>query len=363
MRIITIVCWVVTALVLAGLAAWFLTGTVFGIRTNGRISDWNFGVNIRSWEVLTGSYELDGTYNIGTAGLDSISIDWASGGVTVKPYDGNDIRISEFAQRELQDKERLAYETSGGTLTVRYLDRGITGPVPSKKLEVLVPRPLCEALRNFTVSAASASVNAADLTADTIDIHAMSGSIDLSGIASGTFNADSSSGSISVSSIQSGDIRISSLSGSVRVSDSGAGTFNCNTSSGSIRVSGAYNNVKLISLSGRITLDNSASRSVLSADSSSGSQELSGSFDSVDAKSLSGSVMISSPVVPASLRADTSSGSITIAVPNEGEIRVHHTAASGKLSSDIPIVVVQGGGNAQFNLTSLSGNAKITAYK
>ena len=362
MRVITIVCWVITALVLAGLAAWFLTGTVFGIHVNGRNTNlWSPGFNIGRWESLTGPYKLDGTYNVGSADLDSISVDWVSGEITVKPHDGNEIQISEYAQRELRNDEKLTFETSGGTLTIKYRENGYSGNMPSKKLEVLIPRLLCEEMNTFTVDSSSGRVNVSGLNADTVKIHTMSGNIDISKIISGALEANSSSGSITAASVVSNDVKINSMSGPVRISGSTAGTINCDTSSGSINVSGAYDSVTFNSLSGRITLDDSASHSVVTTGSSSGSQEITGSFDRVDIKSLSGSVTIRSSTVPASLRADTASGSITVAVPNEGEIRVHHSSASGRLSSDIPIVVVQGGGSAQFELQTLSGSAKIIA--
>ena len=359
MKIVTIACWTVTALVIIGLAAWFLTGTLFGIRTNRWNTNWSFGLNVGGWETLTGPFELVGAYSVGVDGLDSLNVDWIAGQVTVKPHDGNEIQIKEYAQRELNDNENLVFSTSGSMLTIRYHEPGVVGRVPQKRLEVLIPRPLCEAFGRLTVDSVSGGVAVSDINADVFETKSTSGSIEHSNITSRTFNIDSTSGSITLSSVNSGDMRINSLSGSIRVYDSDAKSLVCDSTSGSINISGDFNSSKIKSLSGRITLDNSASRSALNLESTSGSLEISGSFENVSTKSLSGSVSIRSTVVPASLNVDTTSGSITIAVPNEGEISVHHSSTSGKLSSDIPIIIQNR--DARFELSSLSGSAKILA--
>jgi len=100
MRTITIVCWIVAAMALAGLAIWFLTGTVFGLRSdrlNGSNwgSRWSFGLNIGGIDALSGPFEEAGSYTAGTAGVKSINIDWVAGDITVNPYDGGNIKITE----------------------------------------------------------------------------------------------------------------------------------------------------------------------------------------------------------------------------------------------------------------------------
>ena len=83
----------------------------------------------------------------------------------------------------------------------------------------------------------------------------------------------------------------------------------------------------------------------------------SGAFERVKLNSLSGSISISSGSVPSSLKANTTSGSITIAIPDEGGVTVSHSSMSGRFSSDIPVVMQNR--DAQFELSSLSGNVRI----
>ena len=378
-KIITIVCWLITALAIAGLAIWFMTGTLFGQRAGTRSVDWNFsGLNIGALERLTGPYEVDGVYNVETAGINSLNIDWVAGGITVKPHDGNEIRITEYAQRALANDEKLHYTISGGTLTVKYREHnvGISLSVLNKRLEVLVPRELCENLNRFSVDSISGGIDVSDVNAVAFTVSTTSGGANLSGIVSQTFSADTMSGSITVTSVGTYDMNIDStsgsvtvarvqannmsfngMSGSVRISDSSADTLDIDTTSGSINASGDFNNVKLSSMSGRLSLDNSAPRSVLNADTTSGSLQFSGSFDRVNIDSMSGSLTIRSAIVPSHLKADTTSGDINIYVPNEGAVSVHHSSTSGRFSSDIPVTIQNR--DAQFVLSSMSGNARI----
>jgi DUF4097 and DUF4098 domain-containing protein YvlB len=321
MRIITVICWIIAALALAGLAFWFLTGTVFGI---GRIGVFT-GLSIGSgWDNVSGSFEVAGTYNVKTDNVDSVHIDWVSGEVVFKPYDGNEIKITEFAKRELRDDERLNYSVSGDTLTIKYIERDFSLlNMTTKKLEVLVPSALGGSLDRLTVDATSASVRVDGIKAAEVKIDAVSGSLHISNIASKTFKAETTSGSITLSSVDTEDMNLSSISGAFDLSDVKAKTIKC--------------------------------------DSTSGSQDLSGSFDSADLESISGRVSITSAVVPASIKAHTTSGSINIRIPDEGPISVNHSSVSGRLTSDIPIIT--NGSSAQFHLSTVSGGVKITAHK
>jgi len=362
MRIITMICWIVSAFVLVGVAVWFLTGTMFGIRSEKWDNEgWGLkmlsNINIGGWEILTGPYESAGTYTQEAAGIDSLKIDWISGEVTVKPYDGDDFKITEFAQRTLGANEKLRISVSGGMLTIKFIESGRVLRMPQKKLEVLVPRSLSENLNELNVDNTSGGVIVESITAETIRANSMSGGIQIDNTDSTVLDVDSTSGSLTLKSAYARDMKLNSMSGGVRVSGSTAKNLNCDTVSGRINVSGVFDSSKLSSMSGGITFDNASPESTLNANSTSGSLELSGSFIKVDAESMSGSVTIKSSIVPGFVAANTTSGRITVAIPDEGEISVYHSTVSGRFSSDIPIRV-QGRG-AQFELSSMSGSIKI----
>jgi len=358
-KVVTIACWLIAATVLIGLAIWFLTGTVFGIGSDIWSGGILSGISIGSWEVLTGSYNVVGTYNVETTGVSSLKIDWISNDVTVKPYDGDKIQITEFAQRELRDNEKLHLSTSGKTLTIKFFENGKIGRMPRKKLEVLIPHTLSGEIDNLSVDSVSGTLLVEGIDANTINVDTTSGSIQMSNITAQAFGAESTSGAITITYTRSGNMKVESISGAIRVSDSSARTLNCDTTSGSVNVSGAYESTRFHSISGRLSLDNQASGSILDAETTSGSMEMSGAFDRVITESISGKISVKSRIVPEALKAETTSGSIDVTVPDEGTITVYHSAVSGRFSSDVS-VIMQGRG-AQFEFSSISGSTKILA--
>ena len=360
MRIITTACWIVTALALAGLASWFLTGTVFGIRAGGESRNFSSIFHINTFATLTGPYNVVGTYNEAVSGIDSLNIDWTAGDVTVRPYDGDDIRITEMAQRELRETEHLQLKRSGNTLNISFCGPGTIRNIPVKKLEVLVPRALSGSFSVFTINTISGPVFVDDINADKCTIKTASGRITLAGITAGTVDVGSISGTIIASSIRADDLKVDSTSGSVSVTDSAAISYSTDTISGSVHVSGEFDKARLMSTSGRITADNSAPGSDIYAETISGSIEVSGSFATADFNSTSGKLSVRSSIVPSSLKAHSISGSITIAVPGGETITVHHSSMSGRFSSDVP-VTIQGRG-AQFELSTTSGSIRIIEY-
>jgi hypothetical protein len=317
-RIVTIICWCVTALVLVGLAAWFAIG-IYSDNLPGWI---NIGGRAFGFESLTGSYNSAGTYEIEPSGLNSLKIDWVTGEIRVEPYDGDRIKITEYAQRELRDNEKLQTDASGGTLTVRFLPRGVNmRSMPAKKLEVFIPHSLSGGLSKFYADTVSGAVYADGLSASDFTADSASGAIYLSNITAQTLRADSISGALSLKSVLTDSMRLDTTSGSITAVDSGANTLSVDTTSGRVDISGV--------------------------------------FDRANFDSTSGSISLTSTVVPTRLKVDTISGRVTVTVPNEGAVSVSHDAVSGRFSSEIPVIMQSR--DAQFNFSSVSGSVNISA--
>ena len=354
-RIASIIGYAVTTLVLLGIAIWFFATAP----TNDPAvwyTDWSDGY---AWQSRTVPYNVGGIYSVNEDSLKSLIIEWAAGEVIVETYDGNEVVITEYAQRELTSGERLRQELSEGTLTIEYsLDRNWRNP-QRKRLEVQLPREISENLDIFSVVTSSSHINISGLNAVTFEIDTASGIVQLSDIAAENLSTKTASGSIAINSISASSIALSSTSGTIEVSETGAKMLNCNTSSGTVNLSGTFVEVDIDSVSGRITLDNTIERSHAKVVTTSGTITLSGSFDSADIRSTSGEVSIKSLSVPSALKANTASGSITITVPGDETITVRHSSASGRLSSDVPIIMQNSG--AQFEFTSTSGNVRVLA--
>ncbi|MCL2227128.1 MAG: DUF4097 domain-containing protein [Oscillospiraceae bacterium] len=378
-RIVTIICWVVVGIVLLGLAGWFLTGTVLGARPAWLDRHTPFRIGIGGFEALAGPFNVVGEHSADPSGINSISVDWVAGEITIMPHAGSEIQITELAQRELDDDERFSINISGGTLDIRFVAnnvRGLMRQMPQKRLEVLVPRSLSENLDSLNVDSVSGGVNVDGMSIARLDVGTTSGAIELSNLTSQSLDANSTSGrivatsvraedmslsstsgAVAVTSSQAGEMDIGTLSGAIRVSGASAGEIDLDSTSGAVSASGAFDRVSLNSLSGAISLDNSAVRTVVNAESTSGTLSLSGEFYSVAANTLSGGISVRSAIVPASLNLRSTSGSLRLTVPNEGPVTVSHSSTSGRFNSELPVIMH--GADAQFVFSTLSGNTSI----
>ena len=383
-KIVSIICWVVIAITVLGIVGWFVTGTVFGIRPAWIDRNMPFRTGFGGTEILAGPFNTVGNESFSPSGIDSLHIDWISGGITINPHGGNNIEVRELAQRALHDDERFFTRISGTALEISFLAPAIRariGRMPPKRLEVMVPYELAASLSSLTVDSTSASVDIDGLVADgfnitTVDVGSTSGSVSLSNISAYEIDAGSTSGSIRITSVAAGELStdstsgsvtvretrlteldIDSTSGAVNVIDTSAATIDINSSSGAVSAAGAFDSASVRTTSGAINIDNSAVLSFLSTRSSSGAMNLSGTFYNISADSTSGAVNIRSIIVPASVRVQTSSGNVNLSIPNEGAVTVSHTSSSGRFNNQIPVISETHG--AQFTFTTTSGNVNI----
>ncbi|MCL2663203.1 MAG: DUF4097 domain-containing protein [Oscillospiraceae bacterium] len=317
-KILTIVCWVISVLVLVGLAIWFLTSSTFGGWFNGSGININLGTgfNIQS---LTGPFDNRYSEAVNEADLHSIRIDWVAGEVTVIPHDGSDIQITESAQRALDNNEQMRISTDGGTLRIRFREQSIgLINMPRKNLEVLVPRGLSEDLNNLSVSTTSGSIHVQDFNATTFDASSVSATIDVSGIVSNHIDLGTTSGAITATSVRAGKLNASSVSGAVNLSEAYVTAIDVSTTSG---------------------------RTIAE-----------GEFERVDVSTISGNTTIRSAIAPETMYISSVSGAIDIYLPNNGEITVNHSAVSGRFSSAVPVILQN---RAAYSFSSVSGNTNI----
>jgi len=319
-RVITIVCWIITALVLIGLLLWFLAGSIFG----GSLGDW-FRSRDGNWSIgfgienPTGHFVGQGTQTLSTTDIHSVDIGWVAGVITVIPHDGSDIQITEYAQRELKENERMRVNTDGGKLSVRFRDREISaGRMPPKNLEVHVPRELSENLTTLTIATTSGTISADDFKMTTANFTSVSANIWITGIVSNDIGLNTTSGTITAASLRAGRMNISSVSGALNVTDSTITILDSSTTSG-----GTY---------------------------------ISGEFDRVDVSTVSGRTILNSTTVPDRVSVSSVSGDTDLYIPNNGEITVSHSAVSGRFSSEIPAIIQNG---AAYTFSAVSGNTNI----
>lgn len=380
-KVITVLAWVVIAAVVIGVAGWFISGTIFGLRPGWLDLNVPFNIGIGGIESLSGPFNVVGETSLDTAGIDSINVDWVSGEITVVVHTGNEIEITERAQRSLHDDERMHVTIVGSTLNIGFVDssiRGRIGRMPQKRLEILVPTQLASQLQSLNISATSSVISVDGFTADAVDIGSTSGALNIENINANTFtasalsgrvtitniNADnlalsSTSGSITAGTIQSGTFEVNALSGPVNITRASAHMLDIGATSGTVRAEGAFEDADIRTLSGQININNSYTSSSFKASSTSGAIRVEGAFYSVDISSLSGAQTIESIIVPTTLSVSATSGRVQLTIPNDGSVTVSQSSTSGRFNSEIPIITQSSG--AQFTFSTLSGNVDIFA--
>jgi len=314
MRTITIICRVVSAVVLIGLAVWVLTSGVF-LRQGTFFSLGAF--DNRPLEVAS-------SQSVSAQGVRAMNIDWTSGRVYVRPWDGSEIQITEFSSRELAEGERLLLSAQGDTVIVAYREgRGPAVQMVPKHLEVLIPRELSGNFESFAVNTVSARVYVSGIDAASLSAGTVSGRVNLTGVTSERLRVGTTSGRMELNSVSAEEIDLRSISGRVELTRAQAGR--------------------------------------LIVDTTSGRQELHGAFERASLQSVSGRVELTSTILPADLAVGTTSGRVAVTVPYEGAISLNHSSASGRFNSDIPVIMHAP--DAQFRISTTSGRVEIFALR
>lgn len=313
--VVAIVCWSVVAILLVGVLVSALTGGWFK----------GFGFNIIDFG--TGNYSVMGKYDVDAGGINSIEINWTAGRAEIEPYSGDKIYFEESARRELEDQYKLAYEISGSTLKIKYINSLISWNVPSKRLALKVPQELAQKLAGFTVDSTSADVAVTGLTAKKARLHTVSG------------DADATQCNFT-------ELRLESTSGDLQTENVTAEKAETSSTSGEISLYGKYTEVKSNTTSGDVQI-NAERLKVFSGGS------------------VSGEIDVVSDAFPQKVDMSTTSGDVSLTIPEGEGFTVNFSSVSGKLRCDFPVVnqgneSIYNNGAAFIKMNTVSGDARIS---
>lgn len=191
------------------------------------------------------SYKDSETYSVGDVtlpgdGLDTLSIHWLAGDVSVHYHDKNEIIITESAKRELEEHQQLRYRLKGGRLDIQYCEsRRVTqlfNNMPSKTLHVYLPTGTTLSLLDLELVSSGASINAGGRTIREVDLETVSGSARFFGIDTRTMDVETVSGSVEINGTAD-TLNMESVSGSITMRLHGTPReIDVETVSGSIRL-------------------------------------------------------------------------------------------------------------------------------
>lgn len=219
-------------------------------------------------------------YSVGDAAIsdtvENIEIDWRSGSVNIVSHSEHSVLISEDIDSEASDDLRVHWWLDGTTLHVKFAASGVRLRLldtEQKNLTLTVPDTLTASSVN--VRAASADIDAAELKAERLNVSTASGSMNIQCEAEDIM-LNSASGGVQLNqkgnakqvniSTASGDIdadlecadtaEIEAVSGSINISGDTTGALFAKTTSGEF--SGSFKTTpskcELCSTSGKITL-------------------------------------------------------------------------------------------------------------
>lgn len=319
--IVAIVCWSIVALLLITVLTASLTGGI------GGFGNWAGGFGIGVIDFGGGEYSVQGKYEVDAKGIDDINIQWTAGRVNVEPYDGDTIRFEEGARRELEDKFKLIYEVNGATLNIKYLGSVFSWNVPSKQLEMKVPKELAGKLSKFTVDSTSADVTVTSINAKTGRLHNVSGETLAQNSGFETLRLESTSGDINTSGVTAGTVNGSSVSGNMDLKGS-LGSVDTSTTSGEIFAS-----------SDRLTY--------------------------FKGNSVSGDIRVESDTCPKNAEFNTTSGGARLIIPENSGFTATFSSVSGDLHCGFPVITngndsVYKDGSAKIRMSTVSGDGSIS---
>src|SRR5262249_46618555 len=166
-------------------------------------------------------------------------------------------------------------------------------------------------------------------------ISVASGSQDIHKV-KGPVSIDSASGEVIVGDVDR-TVTIKSASGSIHVANLGDDAH-ITSASGSIEVNSVKGDLRTRALSGSITIKSPGGR--VEADSASGSVTVAGANNDVKANTASGGIRVSgNPTGNSYWHLKTASGSVEVAVPKDAGFHLSADAVSGRISTDLPIVI------------------------
>ena len=237
--------------------------------------------------ILTGDYRPSGEYTVSAEGIQTIEVDWVSGGVWIEPWDGEEILLTEESTVELDEETALCYEVVDSTLSIRFSQEPLTNFNGGKALTVQLPRALAEGgLAGLSVETTSADV----------DLEGVSG----------------------------GDLEISTTSGNATVYGGSFSTAALATTSGDMTMAGDVPEVELSSTSGDLTLEGG------------------GSLLDVTASTVSGDVFVLLPEDSETVRLDWETASGDLDTGSHAVIQGGGSGLSGEAGVTLRVSTVSG---------------------
>lgn len=265
--------------------------------------------------------------------VEKLSVNWSSGQVLLCPWDGEHVEVTEYSRKPLAPEQQMNVHVRDNTRLNIEWSRRKTGwslfGGKSKRLEVRIPRSLCEKIEKLNVNCISASVTAQNLRCEKADIAATSGSISAQGLTGENLSLHSVSGTIKAENLSAEQLELNTVSGSLKAEGFEAEKAGLHTVSGSLK---AHGNAEAFQVS-----------------------------------TTSGSAELMVDQCPEKAKFSTVSGSLSITLPENEGFTARYSTMSGGFRTDFPVSglggkkgqAVYGSGKTQLEFSSTSGSISV----
>ncbi len=336
-------------------------------------------------------------WNIGKEELNSLAIDWTAGQVEIKQGSADQVVVTEYSKRPLEEDERMYITFEDGEMHIRFTEKKKSWAFRrnlitdrSKKLVVELPQgqndleeirvnttsadvsmdQLVAGLNKLEVTTASGAVSVKETHGDDLRLHTASGGVKVISAQFSDMSLQSASGSIWAASVTADDFNAHSASGSIHAAGVTAGDFQATTASGSVTIAGVTTDDLIASTaSGSLsaqgfTTDDATLKTV------SGSLHALGKVDSLHAETVSGGLELHLAGEADEVNLHTVSGKIQLFLPETaGGFTANYSTTTGRFDSEFPFTGTMGGkngcvsygqGEMEITLSTMSGSMQIS---
>lgn len=260
-----------------------------------------------------------------TENVENLDIHWVSGNVKIEYHAGNEIRVTETANRTMSDEDQVRWWLDGTTLRIMYAKSGRFRLFDNLNKTLTVSLPEGAVLKKANIQTTSGTLDIPQLTADETELTVTSGNV----------NAAADTRKITVKST-SGDLNI--------------------------RLAGVTEEATLEVTSGSILADIGDTKQ-LNVHGTSGNISVHGKAGNADIKTTSGTVSVRFAAIN-SLNINVTSGNVTAALPENPGFTCEASMTSGKFSSSVSLtnngnVYACGDGSAKCSIHTTSGDIRI----
>lgn len=219
--------------------------SIFMSLMSDRDNIFNFGWIDGEFSIFGGIIYDDNNYNVGSRtyskndciGLKTIDINWTSGNLNVKVYDGDEVKCEEEGQGENSDNF-MRTKIENGKLVIKPVKSGLSWwrRAPKKNLNVYLPKYVAESLDTLDIDSASARISVSNVNAKLFRLDTASGNVNLSDSSIGKLDVDSASCDVQISNTKITDIDLDTASGDLTMSSGSVERITVDSASGKVDI-------------------------------------------------------------------------------------------------------------------------------